>query len=373
MKHKIVMLYLFALFFNPPSEASVSLPEFTPNVVDSAELLNSSEVSEINRRIVELQNSVHLKAAVYILKSLEGESIDSLAERSFRTWKLGAKKEDNGLLLILAISERKSRIEVGYGLEGEITDLISRRALDEYLRPSFKKQAYREGILNTLNFIASRLKGGEQIVVKSKQPSLGDFIKTGFYFWLAFVIFLWGLMPTMQFIERRRKEKLKLAISQTLDFKMTTRLTQILETPILKKMPISLRLFLTLNPGIFIILLIDLFAKGSNALISIIGVSMAGVFFCIYLFLENSIRFLKSIEKFKAYLEELTLRNQELIKKGHMKMAEDGSLSYTEKYYEATRRSSISDSFESSSSSSDSSSSSSDGGSSGGGGSSSDW
>ncbi len=180
-------------------------------------------------------------------------------------------------------------------------------------------------------------------------------------------------MPTMQFIERRRKEKLKLAISHAPDFKMTNRLAQILETPILKKVPLSLRLFLTLNPGIFIILLIDLFAKDSNALISIIGASMAGVFFCIYLFFENSIGFLKSIEQFKAYVEELSLRNQELIKKGHMKMAEDGSLSYTEKYYEATRRSSSSDSFGSSSSSGDSSSSSSDGGSSGGGGSSSDW
>lgn len=86
-----------------------------------------------------------------IFQSLDGDTIENFAVRLFEQWKIGKKGKDNGVLLLIAINERKLRIEVGYGLESTITDGKAGEIIREVITPEFKKNNYYEGILNKIS------------------------------------------------------------------------------------------------------------------------------------------------------------------------------------------------------------------------------
>ena len=83
--------------------------------------------------------------AVLTIPSLEGDPIEDFSIRTVEAWKLGTKAEDNGLLLLVAKEDRKMRIEVGYGLEGEVTDLLSSRIINDVMKPAFRQGDFGGG------------------------------------------------------------------------------------------------------------------------------------------------------------------------------------------------------------------------------------
>ena len=96
---------------------------------------------------------------VVIVKSLDGEAIEDVAVRVVERWGLGQKDKNNGVLLLVALKERRARIEVGYGLEDRLTDALSRRILEERLFPAFRKGDREAGVLAACDGIIAATRG----------------------------------------------------------------------------------------------------------------------------------------------------------------------------------------------------------------------
>ncbi len=114
-------------------------------VNDFADVLSEQEEAQLEQKLISWSDSTSNQMAIVLIKSLEGMDVADYSVRLSEKWKIGTK-QNNGLLLLVAMEERKSRIEVGYGLESRITDAISRRILADYLKPAFKESRYYEGL-----------------------------------------------------------------------------------------------------------------------------------------------------------------------------------------------------------------------------------
>lgn len=115
-------------------------------VHDEAKLLTPEERNRLEQVLKAVFDSTSNQINILTLDSLNGEDIDDYAVRVFSQWKLGGEKKDNGVLWVIALKDRKFRIEVGYGLEGVLTDALSSRIHRNEVAPSFREGKYFEGI-----------------------------------------------------------------------------------------------------------------------------------------------------------------------------------------------------------------------------------
>ena len=126
-------------------------------MVDRANLLSPTVEQKLNLLLRQFHQQGKAQIALLTVPSLRGETIESLSLQVAEKWKLGDAKKDNGILLLLAHKERRIRIEVGQGLEGQLTDAHSKRILDERIFPLFKKgnleQGLEQGVLAILQHI----------------------------------------------------------------------------------------------------------------------------------------------------------------------------------------------------------------------------
>src|SRR5436190_7836476 len=102
------------------------LPALTGRIVDQANLLPGAERSALEAKLADLETKSGIQLVVATVRSLDGQEIEPYANALFRAWKLGEKTKNNGVLLLVAPTERRVRIEVGYGLEGTLTDALSK-------------------------------------------------------------------------------------------------------------------------------------------------------------------------------------------------------------------------------------------------------
>ena len=132
----LIFCLIFVFGFGVRANA-FEIPPMSSNVVDLSGILKDQERHQIESRIQELRVKSDIYAAVLIVPSVDSYSIEQAATDVFRQWKLGREKEDNGLLLIFAMKDHRARIEVGYGLEGQIPDIYARHILDDTILPLF--------------------------------------------------------------------------------------------------------------------------------------------------------------------------------------------------------------------------------------------
>jgi uncharacterized protein len=111
-----------SLFFCAVSAWALEVPALTGRIIDPVHVLPPSTVESLTVRLKAHEETTSNQITVLVLPSLEGEPLESFSHRIATTWKLGQKGTDNGVLLLVAMTERKIRIEVGYGLEGVLTD-----------------------------------------------------------------------------------------------------------------------------------------------------------------------------------------------------------------------------------------------------------
>ncbi|MDY6862252.1 MAG: TPM domain-containing protein [Thermodesulfobacteriota bacterium] len=137
------------LFFTAASFAVVPpIPQMPSHyVVDLADIIENNVEQRLNGYLKELEQKTSAQVIVLTVTSLEGESIDGFSiTTAHDRWKLGQKGKDNGVLLVVALKERKYRFEVGYGLEGILPDSLVGSIGRKYLVPYFKKEEYSAGI-----------------------------------------------------------------------------------------------------------------------------------------------------------------------------------------------------------------------------------
>ena len=141
-----------------------------------------------------LEQTTGAQVVVLTLPSLEGESLEDYAIRIVETWALGRAGHDDGVLLLVARDDRKIRIEVGYGLEGVLTDLDSRRIIDYLMVPAFRSGDYEAGIESAVGAIAGAIRGEAGAVPEARPTARGESAVTAgverTLFSAAFVVFV---------------------------------------------------------------------------------------------------------------------------------------------------------------------------------------
>ena len=136
----------FVLLLLVPRAWALEVPELKGRVNDYAGILSEQDRRRIEERLAAHERSSGQQFALLTVDSLEGDALESFSIRVVERWKLGKKGKDDGLLLLVVVRDRKMRIEVGYGLEGQITDALSSRVIRETLVPAFRQQDYAGGI-----------------------------------------------------------------------------------------------------------------------------------------------------------------------------------------------------------------------------------
>src|SRR5262245_44875320 len=129
-----------------PAAAALDFPALTGRVVDEAGILDQATIAELTTKLADLEAKTTDQLVVVTLKSLRGTSIEDYGYQLGRQWKIGQKDKNNGALLIVAPADRKVRFEIGYGLEGTLTDAIGRFIIETSILPRFRANDFPGGI-----------------------------------------------------------------------------------------------------------------------------------------------------------------------------------------------------------------------------------
>src|SRR5712692_10870148 len=140
----IAMLLLLA---TPVLAGELTFPELTGRVVDGAGILTPSTVGALTELLAQHERATGEQVVVVTVKALEGHSIEEFGYQLGRHWGIGQKNKSNGALLIVAPSEHKVRIEVGYGLEEKLTDAASRIVIERDILPAFRRGDFNAGVV----------------------------------------------------------------------------------------------------------------------------------------------------------------------------------------------------------------------------------
>ena len=170
------------LFFSIVSYALTEIPTFDHRVIDISHTLESSQIDDLESTLIgfEKTRTDGAQIAVLMINKLDNETIEQYADRVFIQWKIGKKKQDNGILLLIVKDDKLMRIEVGYGFEGTITDLIASHIIREQLAPQFKKNDYYQGIHDALSVLISKLNDPQQVPETNNDTDLKTVLASEF-------------------------------------------------------------------------------------------------------------------------------------------------------------------------------------------------
>jgi uncharacterized protein len=141
------------------SAATPEVPYLSGRVVDNAELLSPAIRERLSAMLKAHEERTGNQIAVLTVSTIHGTGIEEYALRVFEAWKLGQKQKDNGVLVIVVPQDRKMRIEVGYGLEGVLTDVAASRIIRNVMTPQFKAGEFGKGIEDGSSAIVAQLEG----------------------------------------------------------------------------------------------------------------------------------------------------------------------------------------------------------------------
>lgn len=169
------------------SRAQPEFPELTGRVVDNAGLLSPAVIQQLTQQLAAHEQQTSNQVVVVTLPGLQGHAIEDYGYQLGRHWGIGQKDTNTGVLLIVAPTERKVRIEVGYGLEGQLTDALSHDIIQNRILPEFRQGHYEKGIISGTESVLAVLGGGYE-PVKSTFPRKAEENINSLVFWLIFLI-----------------------------------------------------------------------------------------------------------------------------------------------------------------------------------------
>ena len=161
MKRALCLSLIIACLLTAWCVFAVNVPYLTGRVTDDAQILSDETRKSVTERLKAHEDKTTNQIAVLTVTTLDGASIEEYADEVFKTWKLGQKGKDNGILLIVAPQDRRMRIEVGYGLEDTMPDGVAGSIIRNVITPHFKNSDYNQGINEGVKAILSVLEGGE--------------------------------------------------------------------------------------------------------------------------------------------------------------------------------------------------------------------
>jgi len=179
--------------------AALDIPKLTGHVNDRAGILSAQTELRLEQALTEFARSDSTQLVVLTIPSLEGESLEEYTLRVAVAWGIGQKGKDNGALLLVSRDDRKVRIEVGYGLEGRLTDLLAGRIIDYDIIPRFKSGDYdggvTAGVVGMIEAVRGEYQGSGKTTQKKRRNPLG---------WLALLLFFGPALLSLGGVSSRR-------------------------------------------------------------------------------------------------------------------------------------------------------------------------
>lgn len=183
----IILLLLFALptlaYYNPGQPGGF--------INDYTDTLTNEQKQALENKLSQFKKETGNEIAVVLIPSLKEDMIENFAVKLFEDWKIGKQGKDNGVLVLVAKEDREMKIEVGYGLEGALTDAQSYWIINQVMQPAFRNNDFYGGLDGTVDKIIAATKG--EIIPgdnKSQSSSSGKFNPFDF-FWFGIFIFVW--------------------------------------------------------------------------------------------------------------------------------------------------------------------------------------
>ena len=187
-------------------------PPLTGRVVDQANVMTPQSRANVEAKLKDLEDKSSIQLVVATVKSLQGGDIETFANELFRFWKLGEAKKNNGVLFLVAPAEHKVRIEVGYGLEGTLTDALSSVIIQSAVLPRFKANDFSGGIERGVDGIISVLSGDttdwqRKIAVRQDDTGSSSMLLLPFLFFGVFIFVFFQMVraersPSGRYVRR---------------------------------------------------------------------------------------------------------------------------------------------------------------------------
>lgn len=210
MNAKLRFALIFSIFLVfPVFSANFKIPSQTAWIMDEADVIDLQTKSELESKLENLDEKIGAQIAVLTISSLEeaagnDATIEEYANEVFEKWRLGQEGKDNGVLLLVSVGDRKLRIEVGYGLEGVLTDTKCGIIIRRFITPYFKEENYSEGIKSGVDAILGYVSGDEEIQSEIDEPeksNSADFLIPI----LMFTVFF-GIVFASEMYDRKHKK-----------------------------------------------------------------------------------------------------------------------------------------------------------------------
>jgi uncharacterized protein len=199
---------LIALVLAGQALAAPTFPSLSGRVVDAANILPPAEEATLDQQLAKLEADTSRQLVVATISDLQGYEIEEYGYQLGRAWGIGQKDRDDGALLIVAPNDRKVRIEVGYGLEGVLTDALSSVILQNQVLPKFKGGDMAGGVQAGVNAIEAQLRAdpaaaAQAVAQASEAPAKGD----GFPHWIVVLVAIWIIFSMLPRFGRRRRRR----------------------------------------------------------------------------------------------------------------------------------------------------------------------
>lgn len=151
--------FLWCLLAASHVAAATAVPPLEARVNDRAGMLTAATARQLETALADLERTDGTQIAVLTIPSLEGEPIEAFSLRVAEAWEIGQNRFDNGAILLIARNDRKVRIEVGYGLEGRLTDLVAGRIIRNIIVPRFKAGQFDQGVIDGVSAMTATVRG----------------------------------------------------------------------------------------------------------------------------------------------------------------------------------------------------------------------
>jgi uncharacterized protein len=165
-----ILVFFLLVFAGAVDAAALEVPRLNGHVNDYAAMLGTASERQLEAMLTEFEEKESTQIVVLTIPSLQGDSLEDFSLRVAEAWKIGQTKLDNGAILLIAKNDRKIRIEVGYGLEGRLTDLVAGRIIRNVIAPQFKSGRFDQGITDGVAAMIDAVRGEYSVADAPRQP-----------------------------------------------------------------------------------------------------------------------------------------------------------------------------------------------------------
>ncbi|WP_129774233.1 TPM domain-containing protein, partial [Escherichia coli] len=188
-----IILFLLTLWCLPVLAQQIAVPELRQQVTDITGTLSTSEQQSLTQQLQDITQKTRAQVAVLIVPSTGDDSIEQYATRVFDNWRLGDAKRNDGILIIVAWSDRTVRIQVGYGLEEKVTDALAGDIIRSNMIPAFKQQKLAKGLELAIIALNNRLTSQHQYSVNPSESESAS--SSDHYYFAIFWVFAVMFFP----------------------------------------------------------------------------------------------------------------------------------------------------------------------------------